>query len=75
VPKPTSVMRTEPAELWAIRVDDDEGTGPFIAPPADDDGTEVIMCWPTLEQAKRGLAHQIEMGYYEEDECEIVQLK
>lgn len=70
-----SVLRTTPTELFAIRVGDAEGgNGAFLAPPADDDGTQVIMCWPSLEQAKRGLAHQIAMGYYEDSECAIVQV-
>ena len=72
---PSGCLSRHPDNLWAIWIMPTESCQGFFAPPNDDDGTEILMCWPTREQAAIGLAHQIEMGYYEEGDCEIAQVK
>lgn len=44
--------------------------GKFIhlVPPLDEDGTKAFLCWPTMEQAKVGLAHQQEAYFQDGDE-------
>jgi hypothetical protein len=43
-------------------------------PPVDDDGTDVFMAWPTLQQAKDGMEHQIMTYDLEIAEWELVEL-
>ncbi len=57
-------MNELPKEIWAIqRIDGNRE--PYLLPPQDDDGTDGFMAWSSAEDAIRGLAHQIAMGYIE----------
>jgi hypothetical protein len=61
-----------PEELWAIQCKPSDNLKCHFCPPLDDDGTDVLLAWPSREQAEKGLSHQINMGYFEESEVEIV---
>ncbi len=40
-------------EIWVLM--DNRG---HIIPPLDEDGTRVVLAWPTLGEAEKGLEHQ-----------------
>jgi len=48
-----------PPEIWVLKLT----TGMGFVPPMDDDGTRGFMAWPSKEEADKGLAHQVHLGF------------
>jgi len=62
-------LREEPLEIWALMAQHG------LVCAMDDDEVDNILCWRSEDDAEMGMKHQIEMGYFDADEVEIVRIK